>query len=374
VVLPVICKPDFTKTEMAHCGLEGDYSCERPKVRYADGGRLFKLSFGRSPAAEWNGEQFVNYDRVRRGMCKGFSFASRRRMLDHLNTVSCAAEHPDFVTLTLPDDCFQDDVSAFAKTAKLHLMVLRKRLSRACPSACGFWRIEWKSRKSGLYEGKLFPHFHLLLWGFPQREIGVAGNKILESFVPVRDCQQSFAGLCGDVLRSHVFKSHRAGVHFAVRSCAHDFRVEDSDYIAKKFGPEFTFMSFFDWVSVAWYHVVGSGNVDHFLAGCRVEKIRSWGGVLSYCAKYMSKADSENFLEDVPLGRSWGIHNSKNMPWAKMVEMDLTSDAGVMLRRIARHYLEHRLGRHLKRPYGITLYCDTSQWARLLAPAPDTPF
>jgi hypothetical protein len=133
-------------------------------------------------------------------------------------------------------------------------------------------------------------------------------------------------------------------------------------------------MSLFDWVSLAWYHVVGSGNTDHFLAGCRVEKIRTWGGVMTYCAKYMSKADSENFLSDVAFGRSWGIFNRQFMPWAKMVELDLDEDAGVRIRRIARRYLESRLGRRVQRHFGITVYCDVSQFKRLLEHPPDCPF
>jgi hypothetical protein len=133
-------------------------------------------------------------------------------------------------------------------------------------------------------------------------------------------------------------------------------------------------MSFFDWVSLAWYHVVGTGNVDHFLAGCRVERIRTWGGVLSYCAKYMSKADSENFMADVPAGRSWGIFNRACMPWAKLIELDLDDDVGNRVRRICRRYLEHRLGKRVQRHYGLTLYCDTAKFIPLFAPPIDAPF
>jgi len=326
---------------------------------------------------EWNQEQFVSYrDDTKRGVCKGFSFGSRRRMLDRLNQVSVASDLPDFVTLTLPDNCFEDDVSKFAKIAKLHLDVLVKRLRRACPSACGFWRIEWKARKTGAHEGKLFPHFHLLVWGLPQRVVGVGedGKPVDESFIPVRDCQQSFSGLCARVLEQHEFKSLRSGTRFADRKSRHEYRVKDSKHIEEKRGVEHTFMSFFDWISLAWYHVVGTRNVDHFLAGCRVERIRSWGGVLSYCAKYMSKADSENFMTDVAAGRSWGLFNRAVMPWAKMIELPLDDDAGVRLRRVARHYLERRLGKKVQRHYGVTVYCDASQFMRLLARPPDSPF
>jgi hypothetical protein len=304
-------------------------------------------------------------------------------MMDRFNQISVAAELPDFVTLTLADNCFDDSVTRFAKTAKLHLDVLLKRLNRACPSACGFWRIEWKARKSGEHEGKLFPHFHLLMWGVPVRSTGMwltrDGDGMepverFESFIPVRDCQQSFTSFCDNIVQTHTFKTFRSGSRFYERRAAHKYRIEDAAHLEEKLRVEKTFMSFFDWISLNWYYVVGTGNVDHFLAGCRVEKIRSWGGVLSYCAKYMSKADSENFMADIATGRSWGIFNRVYMPWAKMVELPLGDDAGIRLRRVARHYLERRLGRRVQRHFGITIYCDVASWKPLLQPRPPPPF
>lgn len=283
-------------------------------------------------------------------------------MLDRLNQVSVASEHPDFVTLTLPDDCFDDCVSSFAKTAKCYLDVLLKRLHRASPTACGFWRIEWKGRKSGRYEGKLFPHFHLLVWGLPQRHAGTTdrGVQLDESFMPIRDSQAWLGRALADVSAHKTFGSERAAERFSVRQAVQELRSGFFDTSDVR-----SYMSFFDWVSVAWYHVVDSHNADHFLAGCRVEKIRTWGGVLSYCAKYMSKADSENFMTDEAVGRSWGIFNRVDMPWAKLVELPLSDEVGNRVRRIARRYLEHRLGRRVQRHYGLTLYCDVSRWKRL---------
>jgi len=326
---------------------------------------------------EWNQEQFYSFEK-KRGVCKGFSFGSRRRMLDRLNQISVASDTPTFVTLTLPDDCFQDSVAKFAQTAKLHLDVLLKRLRRACPSACGFWRIEWKARKSGKWEGKLFPHFHLLVWGLPLRSIGDLDHPShVEAFIPLRDSQFSFSfsGLCQNILANHVFKSRAAGEDFLLREHVHNQRSRPTAVeLGEERSIEETYMSFFDWVSLAWYHVVGSGNTDHFFAGCSVEQVRTWGGVLSYCAKYMSKADAENFMEEIAVGRSWGIFNRGLMPWAKMVSLDLSDDVGNRVRRIARRYLEHRLGKRVQRHYGLTLYCDTAKFVPLFARPPDTPF
>jgi len=365
------------RKELPRCNVERpehEYSCESPSVRYADGGRYLRVKFKRRPLTlgeEWNETVFAN--RPTRGQCKGFSFGSRRRFLDRTNQISCAADLPDFVTLTLPDDSWKPVLSEFAKLAKMRLDVLLKRLHRACPSACGFWRIEWKARKSGKHEGKLFPHFHLLVWGLGQRSIGTdweTGIEHFQSFLPVIQPQQDFVGLCDEVLKTHTFKRYGAAIKFHNRAADAQARAEQVWT-----NPVNNYMAGQDWFALNWYHVVGTGNLDHFMAGCRVEKIRGWGGVLSYCAKYMTKADADEWMPDVKYGRSWGIFNRAVMPWAKMVEFDLDEEVGVRLRRIARRYLEHQTGRKIQRHYGMTIYCDARNFARLIpAPPPDTPF
>ena len=378
----------MSDTERAHCNVDNDYSNELPLLRVAEGGRFLKLSFARSEPAEWNSEMF--YRRGVRGKCKGFSFGSRRRMLDRLNQVSCAAALPTFVTMTLPDDSFHDCVGEFAKRAKCWLDTFQKRLLRVCPEASGFWRIEWKARLSGLHEGKLFPHFHLLIWGLPVRVLGEqeryddSGSvceivPIREPYLAVPDMQLplQLLDLWSDGSRARSewrcrIESVSTGRVFAGGSRfvnrARD--LENACVCAglpdagPQWGERARQMSFQDWASLAWYHVVGSHNLDHVQAGVRVESLRSWGGVASYAAKYLSKADAE-FMGGIEWGRSWGIFNRVAMPWAKMLEIQLDNEVGVRLRRVARHYLERRLGRRLRKPYGITLYCDTEGFRRL---------
>lgn len=376
-----------------------DYSCERPRLRFADGGRIIQLSFARSPSAEWNDLQFGGRG-GKRGKCKGFSFGSRRRMLNKLNTVSVGSPLPYFVTATLPDEAFNDNVSEFSKSAKSWMDVFLKRLARVCPTACGFWRIEWKARLTGLYVGKLFPHFHLLIWGLlerqlPDREVWDKNTGELvdvieqfESFVDLKDSQLSLELV--NLVSSAPEKSDakcsaenhsRLGVHTfsgSRRFVARCERILDT-CIVNDIDPEHPVaerarkMAFCDWASLAWYHVVGSHNIDHLAAGLRVERVRSWGGVMSYCAKYMAKSDCQ-FLSDVAFGRSWGVFNRKSVPWAKVVEMDLDGETGVRLRRIGRRYLEHRFGRRVRVPYGITIYCDVKNFRRLWERPPPDPF
>lgn len=63
-----------------------------------------------------------------------------------------------------------------------------------------------------------------------------------------------------------------------------------------------------DWLSNAWYEVVGSGDEKHLRAGTKVERIRSWRGVWSYVSKYLGKEDSK----DYDMGRIWAIVNKNN--------------------------------------------------------------
>lgn len=375
------------RPDLPHCGVVGDYSRENPRLTYAEGGRLLKLSFARSPAREWNDELFFK-ERGVRGKCKGFSFGSRRRMLDRLNSVSVAAPLPYFLTATLPDDVFDDDAGNFAKTAKVWMDNLTKRLLRVCPGACGFWRVEWQSRKSGLYEGKLFPHFHLLIWGLPERLLpSVWSSESYEAFVDLPDnqLQWEFVRTLGTAPERAECKLRCESEHkgqklvFAgsgpfVGRCRQALDVLTLSTYSVEHQERARKMSFQDWASLAWYHVVSSHNVDHLSAGVRVERVKSWGGVMSYCAKYMAKTDS-GFLSDIQFGRSWGIFNRAAVPWARLIEVDLQPEVGNRLRRIARRYMETRRQVRVRAPYGLTLYCDTANWKRLWGsdPCPD-PF
>ena len=394
VVRAVNMKPDI-----AHCSKDHDYSSEDPRLEFSEGGRYLKLRFALSPAAQWNMEQFGRPVDAR-GKCKGFSRGSRKRLLGRLNQVSVAADLPAFVTMTLPDDVFRDDVAEFAKDAKRWLDVFFKRLNRVEPGASAVWRIEWQSRKSGKWEGKLFPHFHLLVWGLPKRLLGNPGEavetEVWENFVRTPDNQLTMELLdlwaeplldaaprsqkrseWGDApgMPAFVFQGSR---DFVDRCEALHWKVwTESEWsekcVASKDEYRVRNMSFQDWASLHWYHIVASQNLDHLSAGVRVERVRSWGGVMAYAAKYLGKAGDE-FLSEIRFGRSWGIFNRASLPWGKMVELPLDGDMGIRLRRVMRHYLERRVGRRWKCPYGVTLYCDVEQFRKLWERPPPDPF
>lgn len=105
-----------------------------------------------------------------RGVVRGFSQASRSRMVRRLMAVAwselLSGRHSQrvyslFVTLTYPD-IFSDAHERW----KRDIDTFSKRLSRHIGSAAFLWKMELKTRKSGDNKGSVAPHFHLLCY-FP---------------------------------------------------------------------------------------------------------------------------------------------------------------------------------------------------------------
>jgi hypothetical protein len=88
-----------------------------------------------------------------RGAIRGFSEASRRRMLQFLQTIDREKSGmPLFVTLTYPGEWPGDP-----RRWKRDLQVWLGRLKRALPQAWAVWRLEPQRRGA--------PHYHLLVFG-----------------------------------------------------------------------------------------------------------------------------------------------------------------------------------------------------------------
>lgn len=91
-----------------------------------------------------------------------------------------------------------------------------------------------------------------------------------------------------------------------------------------------------EFVATAWYEVVGSGSEDHLRASTRVEQIYSYGGIMRYVGKYISK---EGQYPSGWYGRSWGVIGRGNLPWAVRVTIFLSDDDGIKLVRLGRKML-----------------------------------
>lgn len=190
-----------------------------------------------------------------RGEVTGFSSASRRRLMRLIASLDRKAR-PIFVTMTYPD-VFPSDLSKW----KRDIDVFGKRMARKYGDDAGFlWRIEFKERKSGKSKGEIAPHFHILVYGAPYRDL-------------------------------------------------------------------------LAWVGPAWWGVVGSGNEAHRVAGTRVERIHSWGGIMRYVGKYIAK--DEDYPKDWK-GRVWGIVGRERLPWAVEVTISLAEDQCIKLVRLGR--------------------------------------
>ena len=338
----------------------------RAKVLAADGGQLLQVRF-LSHAPQECGEE-----KEKRGVIRGFSPCSRRRFQRRLAQVSVTAELPEFVTLTFPDSVLMDwrpesgrwKFHAFCQQAKVHLQNFFKVLKRELPGASGFWRMEFVERKSGVYVGMWVPHFHLLVFGVPNIDEQVNEKGELETVKgwtarglcarqTYWNFQLALLGLSGKAKQGESSTS-LSGVVPIVR--------DDVEW--------------FHWLSLAWYNVVDSHDMDHARAGTQSSTVRSWGGVWCYSSKMYMCKDSDPSRS--PYGRHWGIFNRGAIPWAKMIELDLTGAEGYRLRRVMRRYLERSRGRSytVRNGCGMTLYCrDAGLWlSRLVNAPPECPF
>ena len=123
-------------------------------------------------SAEWQGKllrvKFSGQKRRRplpkkRGVIKGFTDGSRRRMLQLAATIDWKSIGPAlFITLTYPDDKAEFDMRERNKQRYLFVRHMENYLD-ATPSI--IWRIEWKPRKTGSRIGEYLPHVHLLVLG-----------------------------------------------------------------------------------------------------------------------------------------------------------------------------------------------------------------
>lgn len=202
---------------------------------------------------------------------------------------------PFFVTLTYPDS-----YKSFSEPErwKRDLEVFGKRLLRLYERAAFVWKLDMKDRQSGVFKGRILPHFHLLVYGIP-------------------------------------YSSHK---------------------------------TFREWVTKAWFEVVGSDDLAHLRAGTQVARVRSHNGVMKYASKGMSHQlatelakQSQGMADGV--GRWWGVMFRENMPFGEYWEVLLTEQDAINLIRYFRRYAGLRSGRAYK---SLSCFLDADWWAERL--------
>jgi hypothetical protein len=126
----------------------------RPFVEWVEGASLIKTTVYKPGASDKRGK---------RGKIKGFSYASRLRLLEVIGAIRRDAELPMFATVTYPDKF------PTCEQAKKDLAAFVRRMKRQFSECAMIWKMEPQERGA--------PHFHMLIWGVSLHE--------LMSFVPV---------------------------------------------------------------------------------------------------------------------------------------------------------------------------------------------
>lgn len=303
-------------------------------------------------------KQTIRATCTKRGKIKGFSRGSRGRLL---KTVGRLRQDvlPVFVTVTYPDD-----FPVTPERWQRDLAALWRRIRRQWPEAAAIWKKEFKRRKSGVNEGKVAPHYHMLLWLPAWVAKGKADWirhwKLQLARVQVADGRELISITC-----------YEAGMEVKIEDKGPDVKVVRRQITSRKgnyerveywkmdginhltqdacraadgmegviLEPEKAVQS---WFAVNWYEVVGSGEPRHLAAGTRVETVKSVRGVFAYASKYLAKVEDDPATEYESIGRCWGIMGREHLPWATIIEMSLPYEQGIRLKRAAVRYLQSK--------------------------------
>jgi len=255
-----------------------------------------------------------------RGEIVEFTPASRRRMLELLAKVEQAAV-PLAFTLTYPDN-----FPLYREDYKGHLEAFCDRMQRRWPGAAVIWKLEFKERQSGTNKGKIAPHYHLLVFGVPWRF--------------------RFKEERGEFARLRRVRVHEGGEHWkeeielngSRQSTVMSVWAELPDGGEFPNGEVYGADSLKCWASRNWFGVVGSGDFAHYLAGTRVERLRTMKGAFAYAGKrYIGKKEEMPVMEQKP-GRYWGVIGRQYLPLGKREDREVTASEAVKLRRVMRRY------------------------------------
>ena len=224
-------------------------------------------------------------------------------------------------TLTYPDN-----FPLYREDYKGHLEAFCDRMQRRWPGAAIIWKLEFKARKSGKNKGKIAPHYHLLVFGVPWRF--------------------RFKEERGESARLRRVRVHAGGEHWkeeielnGSRQCTvMSVWAELPDGGEFPNGEVYGADSLKCWASRNWFGVVGSGDFAHYLAGTRVERLRTIKGAFAYAGKrYMAKKEEMPVMEEKP-GRYWGVIGRQHLPLGKREDQEVSASDAVKLRRVMRRY------------------------------------
>lgn len=160
-----------------------------------------------------------------RGKITKFSPASRKRMIEFMASIR-GARGMLFLTMTYDDEAYMRAIG----NTKQQLEAFRKRFERKFPTWSAFWRVETKTRKSGMLKGTPVPHYHMIVF-------------------------------------------------------------TDRNYDEKEM--EIQASWFAAWGIEAWHKITASTDENHRVYGFHVTPVRSRKHAYHYVSKYLSKMDDE---------------------------------------------------------------------------------
>jgi len=233
-----------------------------------------------------------------RGPVKGFSRRSRKRLIELMASTRFDGDMV-FLTMTYSDEmAFRYDLH------HAHFEALRRRIERMSDKVSVIWRKEMRERKSGKYQGKVAPHYHLLIYihdGFDMSSILLPdGSRVLNN---------------PDVK----LNPKSDGKHSELSSL-----IEG-------------------WALAHWYEIVASGNEHHSYRGAHCRLVKSQRHAEYYAAKYLAKEETDDF----EVGRRWGkIGHFDTSPFMRI---RLEGDEYIEFRRIVSRLLKSRNSKYWRR-------------------------
>jgi len=185
-----------------------------------------------------------------------------------------------------PQHAYPDSFPLYREDYKGHLEAFCDRMQRRWPGVAIIWKLEFKERQSGKNKGKIAPHYHLLVFGVPWRF--------------------RFKEERGEFARLRRVRVHEGGEHWkeeielngSRQSTVMSVWAELPDGGEFPNGEVYGADSLKCWASRNWFGVVGSGDFAHYLAGTRVERLRTIKGAFAYAGKrYMAKKEEMPVME-----------------------------------------------------------------------------
>jgi len=120
-----------------------------------------------------------------------------------------------------------------------------------------------------------------------------------------------------------------------------------------------------EWLARTWWKTVGSGEEGHLRAGTRVERARSFRGVMCYAGKQYLGKRVELPASWGNVGRFWGAMGRKHFPRSEVLEFRITVGASNKFRRLIRKVLAAKGQRWTGR--NVQFYTQRfRQWARAM--------